>query len=454
MSVPAARGLRQTLPYLNGVYVGVGAVSDLRLVVDGPYCVVQKAELHMAHDPASGLMAPAGVGRVGHTDLRFNTNVVYNVTVDRGHDIVAVLQAVAAQPEVGLVLLTSMDFHQILAAPLERYRRSAQEAGGAPIALLDARSLASDWLDGYAAVLERVAALAPLPEPAPEAGVVALVGHLFDRRAGDVSGNRAGRERLTRLLGLEPALVWPDGGTSAALAAAARAEHVVSLPYARQAGRHLAERLGRPLLEAPLPLGIGGTRAFLAALADGTGRQAALEPAWEQELAALIPQIRDHAFRYLAGRRIWLEVDPQVAPGLLELVEDLGMEPAGLIVTGDPGPLPAAARAMLDAAGARFEPPLEERPADGLVVDQAREVDVVVASTLFPQRPRRATWLPFGYPNYLHHPLRPAPYLGSEGVRAWVERLSEACQAAEARSAGTPLGGASARASGSDEEGA
>ncbi len=68
-------------------------------------------------------------------------------------------------------------------------------------------------------------------------------------------------------------------------------------------------------------------------------------------------------------------------------------------------------------------------------------MDVVVAPTLFPHRPRRATWVPFGYPNYLTHPIRPTPYLGLDGVRWWVERLTEACQMAETRTAGTPLGG-------------
>ncbi len=435
------RGLRQTLPYLNGAYIAVGAVSDVRLVVDGPYCVVQKAEMHMAHDPASGLVAAAGVGRVGHTDLHLNQNVAYRVTVDRGHDIVQVLAEVASLPATGLVLLTSMDFHQILAAPLERYRRQAEASGGAPIALLEARCLTASWLQGYAAVLERVAALAPLPATAPEPDTVAVVGHLFDRRAGDVEGNRLEVARLLEGLGLRVVCVWPDGGPLRGLCAAASAQWVVSLPYAREAARCLAERLGVPVVEAPLPLGLQGTREFLRCVAAATGHPESFERAWDREMSVLIPQVRDPSFRYLAGRRAWVMADPHVGAGLVELLRDLGMEVAGLTVMAPSDEVEAGTLARLREAGAVFEPPLTEWPQDGLEADTEMEVDVVVAPTLFPHRPRRATWVPFGYPNYLSHPIRPSPYLGIEGVRWWVERLTEACQMAETHQAGVLIGG-------------
>ncbi len=433
------RGLRETLPYLNGAYVAVGAVSDLRLIVDGPYCVVQKAELHMAHDPASGLISASGVGRIGHTDLHLNQNVAYRVTVDRGHDIVRVLSEAASLPDTGLVLLTSMDFHQILAAPLERYRRQAVASGGAPIALLEARSLAAGWLEGYGAVLERVASLAALPQADPEPDTVAVVGLLFDRRAGDAEGNRREVARLIEGLGLRVACVWPDGGPVAGLAAAARARWVVSLPYAREAAARLAVRVGVRVVEAPLPLGLGGTRAFLDEVARATGREEALTRFWEREMEVLIPQVRDHTFRYLSGRRVRVVADPHVAMGLVGLVQELGMELAGLDVMAPEDEVEPDTRSRLREAGARFEPVLGDWPAEGFGRDD--DADVVVAPTLFPRQPARAAWLPFGYPNYLVHPIRLTPYLGLEGVRWWVECLTEACQMAETRNAGTPLGG-------------
>lgn len=437
----SGRGLRQTLPYLNGAYIAAGAVSDLRLVVDGPYCVVQKAEMHMAHDPASGLVSASGVGRIGHTDLHLNQNVAYRVAVDRGHDIVQALSETAALPDTGLVLLTSMDFHQVLAAPLERYRRQAEASGGAPIALLEARSLAAGWLQGYAAVLERVASLAPLPEPAPEADGVAVVGHFFDRRAGDVEGNRREVARLLDGLGLRACCVWPDGGPAAGLGSAARARWVVSLPYAREAARRLAGRLGLPLIEAPLPVGLRATHEWLQCVARAAGREEDLDRFWDREMGVLIPEVRDPVFRYLAGRRVWVMGDPLVAAGLVDLLGELGMVAAGVTVMAAADEVEPETLSRLRDAGARFEPTLPEWPADGLEVDGDLDVDVVVAPSLFPHRPRRATWVPFGYPNYVTHPIRPAPYLGLEGVRWWVDRLAEACQMAETRTAGTPLGG-------------
>jgi len=435
------RGLRWNLPYLNGVYVAVGAVSDLRLVVDGPYCVVQKAELHMAHDPASGLVRADGVGRIGHTDLQLNQNVAYRVTVDRGRDIVQVLVETSRLPDTGLVLLTSMDFHQIVAAPLERYRRAAEKEAGAPIALLPARSLEADWLQGYAAVLERVAQVAPLPPRAPEPGGVAVVGPLFDRRAGDVFGNQREVSRLLEGLGLRAVAVWPDGGPIARIAAAAKAELIVSLPYAREAARVLANRLETPLIEAPLPLGIRDTVAFVQAIAAASGRDAAARDFLARELRSLDARVRSPAYRYLAGRRVLVEAEPHIAAGLLGLANELGLEVAGLVVMGSRDSAEARATRLLDDVGASFEPLRTPWPAAGPDPDPPADADVVVAPTLYPRRPGPATWVSFGYPNFLSHPIRETPYLGFEGVVWWVERLVEACQTAETYRRGTLLGG-------------
>ena len=74
----------------------MSAVADAYLVVDGPYCVFQKAEGQAAHDLNQTLISPVGTGRVVHTDVRFNTNVVDSVTLDRGEEIQAVLRPALA----------------------------------------------------------------------------------------------------------------------------------------------------------------------------------------------------------------------------------------------------------------------------------------------------------------------------------------------------------------------
>ncbi|MBM4387169.1 MAG: hypothetical protein FJ088_05485, partial [Deltaproteobacteria bacterium] len=173
--------LRQNLPFLNGLYIAVSAVKDAYLVVDGPYCVFQKAEIHAAHDLKNTFVSNTGAGRIIHTDLHFNTNVAYNVTLDRGHDIEEVLKKVSKIDGAGVVFLTSMDFHQILSVPLERYRRSAAIEGRAPIILVETRSLEGDWLDGYSRLVCKLAENIAIGTGKTEKDKVAIVGHLMDR---------------------------------------------------------------------------------------------------------------------------------------------------------------------------------------------------------------------------------------------------------------------------------
>ena len=423
----APLGLRQNLPYLHGVYVAASAIADARLVVDGPFCVVQKAEMHAAHDPTSTLVGTAGPGRLVPTDLQGKGPGVLNTLRGREGPLVELLTEVAQMPGTGVVLLAAMDLQEAAAAPLERYRRKAAEQGGAPLVLVDARSLDGDWLDGYARTLDRVAEALPLPEPQPDPLCVALVGHLMDRNEADQRANLAELARLLGGFGVRLASTWLDGSPAAGLAGVHRAGTVVSLPYARAAARRLAARLGAPLVEADLPLGVVGTCRFVRTVADAVGRRAEAEAFLARELAGLLPELRPLAFRYLAGRSALVNADPHVAAGLAELLAELGIELAGLTVTASPELLDPATVARLQPLSPRYEPPLGPRTSSGQVDDADVDADVLVASTLFPHAPRRATWLPFGYPNYLRHPTAPRPFLGLAGARVWVDDLVEAC---------------------------
>jgi len=428
--------LRQNLPYLHGVYVAAAAISDARLVVDGPFCVVQKAEMHAAHDPGSTLLVADGPGRLVPTDLQAKGPGVLNALRDREGPLVTLLAEVAALPATGVVLLAAMDIQEAAAAPLERYRRVATERGGAPIVLVDPRSLDGDWLDGFARSLDRLAERLPLPPAAPEPASVALVGNFMDRRAGDQHGNLAELGRLLEGIGVTTASTWLDGGPTASLQQAHRASAVVSLPYARAAARRLASRLGVPCVDAELPLGVAATCRFLRTVADVTGRAAAADAFLAREVDALVADVRPLAFRFLSGKTALLNADPHAGAALAELLAELGVEVVGLTVTASPELLDPAVLERLAPLAPRYEPPLGPRSAAGQRDDAEADADVLIASTLFPHDPRRATWLPFGYPNYLRHPTTLRPFLGFQGVRTWVDDLVEACLRADLRRRG------------------
>jgi len=422
------QGLRETIAWLNGVYIAAAAVSDAVLAVDGPYCVVYRAEMHAAHDLRTTLLRPDSTGRLVHTDVQVGTEaVVDRAALARGKDIVDVLGHAAALPGAGIVLLTSMDFHVLLAAPLERYRRAAARSGGAPILLVESESLDSNWLGGYAATMARIAQDLDLGAPAPEPGTVAVIGHFMDRQEGDQIGNLAEISRLLGGLGLDVASIWFDGGSVTDLRAVGRASLLVSLPHGRKASEVLAERLGVPQVQVELPLGVARTARFVRAVARAAGRGARGEALIDAELRPLVRDIQPQVFRFLAGRKIEIHADPHAAAALCELADELGMVCGRVVVLGEAGDAEPADRERLTIGGAHWQPLMRVHPDAA----SAPDCDALISPTLFPCRPGRPGWIAFGYPNYVSHPLLPQPFLGFGGVRWWVERLTQACQHAE-----------------------
>jgi len=413
------------LPFLNGLYLAVNAIRDAALVVDGPYCLVQKAELHTAHDPASDLVRADGPGRLLHTDIRFNTSVVPSMALDRSRDIVEVLEGASRDPRFRLVIMSSMDFNHLLNEPLDQHRRRAEARGHARVIRVPSESLEADWIDGHARVLERLAAELDLDPGGPQPGQVAVVGHLMDRREGDCLANVAEIGRLVEGAGGRMASLWLDGGWTGDLARAGRASAVVSLPYGREAGRILARRLDIPCAEAPLPLGLQGTCGFVRAVAGVLDRREQGEAFLEGELARRIPPIRDRAFRFLHGRQAVIQGDPFLVRGLWEFLQELGVETV-----------------LADVLGRREH--LQGDPAvdDRWVFEERhdripeREADLRIASTAFPDPLPAPGLVPLGYPNFLRHPSRPEPWLGFEGVLWLTDRLVEASQRRDAASVG------------------
>ncbi len=449
----AQHGLRLNLPYLNGVYVAVSAIADARLVIDGPFCITFKAELHSAHDPTSTLVSPTELPRLVHSDIQFDSNVVFKAAVDRGEDIVDVLSRMSTTPDTGIVLITSMDLYEVAATPLERYARAAQTDGGAPLVVLESRSLEDDWLSGYARAVDRIAEAIPLPDPDPAPDRVAIVGHLMDRNEGDQRGNLAEYRRLLEALGLDIVSIWLDGGSVADLQAVQRAGTIIGLPYARTAARRLADRLSIACVELDLPIGLDGTARFIRAIGNATDRAAQAETVVAHELHRVVPRIRNLAFRFLTGRNAVLAVDPHIAQALPPALRELGVDTVSLSVQGGAGSLSEQDTAALDALDAALEPlvDLHERGPRGLQLDRDFDADFVIATTLLPHDPMRATWVPFGYPNYMTHPTAARPFLGFDGLWYWVDSLVEAAQRTDVRNSTTPLGGTAARVDDTEE---
>jgi nitrogenase molybdenum-iron protein alpha/beta subunit len=436
---------RQVLSYLCGAYIAVGAVPDACLIVEGPYCVVDKADIHGSHDLTSTLLRPGGDARVLFTVLRADVEEVKSLILDRTGQVETLIADVCANHPARVILTTSFDFHQLLNLPLRQITARFRRETGRTLLHVPSKSLGGDWLEGYADVCEVLARDVPLaagPRDPRDPRKVAVVGHLMDRLEPDQQGNLTELRRLLGALDLELVSTWLSGATWAELARVEQAGLVVSLPYARKAAQILAERLGVPLLELDLPVGLTRTRDFVARLGERVGRTAEAARFADAETSAALRDTVPSVERFLAGGTVLLSLDPHLLEGVASFCEEVGLRPVGAVVRGHLDRLPADQRARLEALRA-LAPDDEARDARRRVAHvQVGGFDGGVGDR---EQPSMAgvVKVPFGYPNYFEHPLVERPFLGFAGYRHLVDRLVAAVLVTHGLFAGVdhPAGG-------------
>src|SRR3990167_5874297 len=286
--MPSKVGVRINIPYLQGAYLGLNAIPDAYFLGDGPSCIFDKAaHIHGRHDLFSTLLSCDSEHRIQHTGVN-----VFNIAGDCEGDIASGLRRIAAFRGCGAIFLGSMPMCAIVGTDYERILRDSLEGGAIPSFVMPRRSAVSgDWLDGYAAVMEAMAAGMNLDDAASEPKTAALVGYMMDRNEGDHLGNLRELERIFAALGLGLASVWLSGRPYASLRDVRRAGKIVSLPYGRRAGKILARRLGVPVVEAGLPFGLEATRRFVELLGREFDREAAAREFIERELDAVVPKL-------------------------------------------------------------------------------------------------------------------------------------------------------------------
>ncbi|MCR4295025.1 MAG: nitrogenase component 1 [Elusimicrobia bacterium] len=382
------------LPFLNGVYIAVDALADAYLIVDGPYCVFTKAEMQYCHNLRSRLLPPIGHRRVVHTGQVQDREEVKSLSTDRTAQVDGIFAGVCAQPDAGIVLSTTFDFHELVGFPMKEITRRHARPGGPLVGHIPSKSLGGTWLEGYARTCEALAQGATLRPGKRKRNAAALVGYLFDRDEPDHAGNLRELKRLLAGLGLSVESIWLSGGGRAELEAAERADVVISFPYAREAARTVAKRTGAKLIEVELPLGLSATERFLLKVAAGVGRrkQAGLLAAVES--LAAVRETQSHVLRIIAGREAdILQDDPHLDARLRELCSELGL--------------------------------LEGRPS-GETRRRVRFAPTGEALT------SEAVHVPMGYPNYVEHPVAERPFLGYTGFRHLVDRVAGAILRSEA----------------------
>lgn len=408
------------LPYQLGVYLAVNAVSDACLVVDGSDCVMPKVDfLAGNHDLRSTLLSPDGAHRVLCT-------MTGPLPQDDNHErkLGSMLAEVAGSGKFSVVLATGLPFLKLAGVDYEGV--AAGVRAKIPVTDVPARSLESDWLEGYDLALDALARALPDPVRRKKRGGcprVVVAGYLYDRGERDHLANLAELRRLLELAGLEPVCVFPSGGTFRDLSAALNADLVVSLPYGRRAAARLAGRSGARLLETGLPLGFKGTSAWLAAVRKAAG----LKGTFPVELSALERAAALEAapaLDVLAHRNLVFAGDPHLFSAFSSFAAELRMRPQAALLCSQARQLagPALPGTVL------FSPDTAEAAAAVSRLSGYARPHLAVGNS-FAVTEKLVPGLPFvelGFPSYGHHCLNDEPFLGYAGARTLVGRLVNA----------------------------
>ncbi len=410
---------RLNCPYLIGVYLAVNAVPDAYLVVDGPECALRKADfIHGRHDWRSTLFDCEGRHRIAFTSIDPR-----NIAADNGFLITDTIDKMGRALKGGVLLVAPLPQGTLTGTQYDKIVRDRRVSLDGAVALMDLPgSLEGDWLDGYAAVLSRLARGIDLSggKPAPEK--VAVVGYLMDRNEDDHAANIREIRRMVGALSLDLVSVWLSNVPYASLADVKDAGTIVSLPYGREAARILAKRTKAKLVELDLPFGLEESRRWISALGEACGRGAPAREFVREELSAVVPKLEWVVPHVFLNRRVAYVGDPYLLPGFLSLAEELGFVPAACVVMARESHM-RDIKEFSAPAGVVFEP--TNAALSALLKDL--KVDLLVANSFVADR-LPVPLVELGFPSYFSHALYSRPFLGHQGCLCLVGRMADALE--------------------------
>lgn len=403
-------------PYSLGVMLAVNAVSDAYLLLDAPTCAQWRPGfIQSSHDSTSTLWDSEGAHRV-----QISCTTTEMIIKGNLEDLSSRLGRMAQAPGCGAVVAAGFPMARISGTPYETLWRALTPAPSVPFFAVTGGAVSDDWLDGYAHTLLAFARDIALPERERRAQDVAVVGYMHDRGERDHAANIAEMRRMLGGLGLNLVSVWPVGGPTADLAAAASAGAVVSLPYGREAAALLAQRLGARLIETGLPLGLNASAEWLAAVGSALGRQAQAAAFAEKELTRLAPRLTWAVEELFLHSRFVFVGDPVLLGPLARQLAEVGGRMVGAVATAGPQharlwdglPFPVHAAPSDSQTGRLFDAWFGGAdPADCLIGSADRGPE---------QRP-----VELGYPSNNSHAFHDRPYLGFEGALCLLGRIAE-----------------------------
>ena len=309
------------------VFCGLTSIVWLhRRMPDAFFLVVGSRTCAHLIQSAAGVMIFAeprfGTAILGERDLAGLADA--NEELDR-----LVAQLLARRPEIRTLFLVGSCPSEVIKLELAKAaeRLNAQHRGRVTVLNYSGSGIETTFTQGEDGALVSLIPLMPTaPTAASEAAQLLIAGTLADGVEDRLIG-------LFQKLGIPRVAALPPRRSTELPAVGPGTKVLLAQPFLSGTARALVDR-GAELIQAPYPLGVQGSRAWMAAAASAFGIapaavSAVLDPLVERAQRAIAPHRQT-----LAGKRLFLLPDSQLEIPLARfLSEDCGME---LVEVGTP----------------------------------------------------------------------------------------------------------------------
>lgn len=414
-------------PYMVGLYLGVNAIKDFYLLVDGPDCSYIKTQyISLNHDFYANLTNLSGFHRIANTALH-----PIMMAGSREEKIQQFLDKIASQPftkalgitPMPMAAVTSVDYKRLLREIFKKYKK--------PVFEFPNKSLSGDWMDGYAEFTKVIASEIELKRKRKDKRLIGIVGYLFDRNEYDNFANISELKRIFSGIGVDICSIWLNGGCYDELKEIANSEIILSFGYGESAAEILSERLQIPLIKLDYPIGLEQTEIMLRKVADFFGLKN-VDRFIEDEKRKTIRRIEPLIEQYFYNLSAIYCGDPILFKSLKKSTEVLGVEINLAIITNT---LDKKRFIQPYLDNVIFEPTINEIIERSLKLAKDKNIDLYIGnsdmSTYFIGS-GKAT-LEIGFPSYFSHSIYEEPYIGFNGFISILNRIVKELKYAKVR---------------------
>ena len=242
-------------PYLVWVFMGVNAIKDIALFVDGPDCNFFRVDMiYKTHDLYSTLKAPSIDTRLYFSGVMPNKMVLgYEDKIKRK------LWFIEKNDNFKLWVITNMPVTSLLGIQYDSIIKDLKKDY-----LIVPSYTDKFWIDWYSLFLREIAKKLDLQENIQKQNKwISIIWYLFDRNEGDNFWNIEELKRLMTLIWVEINSIWLNWWKFEELKQVENSKLLIVLPYWKYAWKILKKRLWVDTLELEIPFWLKNTINFI-----------------------------------------------------------------------------------------------------------------------------------------------------------------------------------------------